>query len=257
MTERYKVQLPAFEGPLDLLLHLVEREEFDITTIALAQVTDQYLAYLAELERRQVEELADFLVVAAKLLLIKSQALLPQPPVLTPEEGDVGEELVRQLQAYKRFKEVAALLHEREKQGLHGYVRVAPLPRPEPQPDLGNMALTDLLVYVQEALDALPAPPVGDVVTPITVTVEDQIARIETQLTRQGQVRFREFLSEATTRIEIIVTLWAVLELVKQERARVWQERLFGEIFIEREAAAPEELAAESVGGTPATSAAV
>jgi segregation and condensation protein A len=199
MTEQYQVQLPVFEGPLDLLLHLVEREELDITTIALAQVTDQYLAYLAELERRQVEELADFLVVAAKLLLIKSQALLPQPPVLTPEEEDVGEELVRQLQAYKRFKEVAALLHEREKQGLRGYVRIAPLPRPEPQPDLGNVALTDLLAYVQEALDALPAPAVGEVVTPITVTVEEQIARIETQLTRQGQVRFREFLSEART----------------------------------------------------------
>jgi segregation and condensation protein A len=257
MTEQYQVQLPVFEGPLDLLLHLVEREELDITTIALAQVTDQYLAYLAELERRQVEELADFLVVAAKLLLIKSQALLPQPPVLTPEEEDVGEELVRQLQAYKRFKEVAALLHEREKQGLHGYVRIAPLPRPEPQPDLGNVALTDLLAYVQEALDALPAPAVGEVVTPITVTVEEQIARIETQLTRQGQVRFREFLSEATTRVEIIVTLWAVLELVKQERARVWQERLFGEIFIEREVAAPEELAAESAGGAPATNPAV
>ena len=73
----YQIQLPIFEGPLDLLLHLVEREELDITTVALAQITDQYLVYLAELERQQVGELAEFLVVAAKLLLIKSQALLP------------------------------------------------------------------------------------------------------------------------------------------------------------------------------------
>lgn len=232
----YQIQLPVFEGPLDLLLHLVEREELDITTIALAQVTDQYLAYLAELERRRVGELAEFLVVAAKLLLIKSRALLPRPPALSPEEEDVGEDLVRQLQAYKRFKEIAKLLHKRERDGLHSYVRVAPVPRLEPQIDTGNVSLNDLLIYVQEALDALPAPPVGEVVTPVTVTVSEQITRIEGQLVHRRQVRFREFLSQATSRVEIIVTLWAVLELVKQKRARVRQEDLFGEIFIEQEA---------------------
>jgi segregation and condensation protein A len=256
---QYQIQLPVFEGPLDLLLHLVEREELDITTIALVRVTDQYLAYLAELERRQVKELADFLVVAAKLLLIKSRALLPRPPALSPEEEDVGEDLVRQLQAYKRFKEIAELLHERERQGLHSYVRVAPMPRLEPQLDVGNVSLNDLLAYVQEALDALPAPPVGEVVAPIAVTIDQQIARIEGQLTRRRQVRFREFLSGVSTRIEIIVTLWAVLELVKQKRARVQQEELFGEIFIEQEIPDPEDLGArelvgEAAAGAPATS---
>jgi segregation and condensation protein A len=233
----YQIQLPVFEGPLDLLLHLVEREELDITTIALAQVTDQYLAYLAELERRRAGELAEFLVIAAKLLLIKSRALLPRPPALSPEEEDVGEDLVRQLQAYKRFKEIAKLLHEREQDGLHSYVRVAPMPRLEPQVDTGNVSLNDLLIYVQEALDALPAPPVGEVVTPVTLTVGEQIARIEGQLARRRQVPFQEFLSGSTSRVEIIVTLWAVLELIKQKRARVRQEELFGEIIIEQEAA--------------------
>jgi len=231
----YQIQLPIFEGPLDLLLHLVEREELDITTIALAQVTDQYLAYLAELERRRASELAEFLVVAAKLLLIKSRALLPRPPALSPEEEDVGEDLVRQLQAYKRFKEIAKLLQEREKEGLHSYVRVAPMPRLEPQLDTDNISLNDLLIYVQEALDALPAPSVGEVVKPNTVTIGEQIARIEGQLAHRRQVRFREFLSTATSRVEIIVTLWAVLELIKQKRARVHQEELFGEILIEQE----------------------
>jgi segregation and condensation protein A len=231
----YQIRLPVFEGPLDLLLHLVEREELDITTIALAQVTDQYLAYIAELERRQTKELAEFLVVAAKLLLIKSQALLPRPPTLSPEEEDVGEDLVRQLQAYKRFKEIAKQLHEREKQGLHSYVRVAPMPRLDPQLDTSNVSLNNLLSYVQEALDALPAPPVGKVITPVAVTVKDQITRIEGQLTQHRRVNFREFLSKATSRVEIIVTLWAVLELVKQKRARVRQEELFGEILIEQE----------------------
>jgi segregation and condensation protein A len=252
----YQIQLPVFEGPLDLLLHLVEREELDITTIALAQVTDQYLAYLAELESRQVKELAEFLVVAAKLLLIKSQALLPRPPVLTSEEEDVGEDLVRQLQAYKRFKEIANLLHEREQKGLHSYVRVASTPRLEPQLDMDDVSLTDLLVYVQEALDALPAPPVGEVVTPIKVTIDQQITRIETQLARRGQVRFCEFLSEANNRVEIIVTLWAVLELVKQKRARVRQEELFGEILIEQEAdfQSDDFQSDEAIHDAPATS---
>jgi segregation and condensation protein A len=237
MSPHYQIQLPVFEGPLDLLLRLVERDELDITTVALAQVTDQYLAYMAELERRQVKELADFLVVAAKLLLIKSLALLPHPSRLTPEAEDVGDELVRQLQAYKRFKEIAALLHERERQGLRGYVRIAPLPRLEPQLDLGEVTISDLLTVVQEALDAVPAPPVGEVVTPVTVTIAQQIVRIGDQLARRRQVRFREVLSEATTRIEIVVTLMALLELIKQDRVRVRQEQLFGEIVIERQAA--------------------
>ena len=233
-SQHYQIRLPIFEGPLDLLLHLIEREELDITAVALAQVTDQYVAYLAELERRQVKELTDFLVIAAKLLLIKSLALLPRPPALSPEAEDVGGDLVHQLQLYRRFKEIAAHLHERERQGLRGYVRIAPLPRLEPQLDLGDVDLYDLLAAVQEALDAMPVPPVGEVVTPITVTVAEQSAHIEALLTQRRQVRFRAVLSEATTRVEVIVTLLALLELIKQDRVRVRQERLFGQIIIER-----------------------
>ena len=148
---------------------------------------------------------------------------------------DVGDELVHQLQIYKHFKEIAALLHEREKQGLHGYVRIAPLPRLDPQLDLGDVTAGDLLSAVQEALDALPSPAAGEVVTPVTVTIAEQITLIEERLTWRRQVRFREILSAATTRVEVIVTLLAVLELIKQDRVQVKQERLFGEIVIERQ----------------------
>ena len=238
MSPNYQVQLPVFKGPLDLLLHLIEREELDVTTVALAQVTDQYLAYLAELEQRQVKDLSEFLVVAAKLLLIKSLALLPRPPDLSPEAEDVGDDLVHQLQIYKRYKEIATLLHEREEQGLHGYVRIAPLPHLDPQLDMGDTSIQDLLTIVQEALDAIPAPPVGKVVAPVTVTIAGQMTHIERQLAQQSQIRFREILSEATTRVEIIVTLLALLEMIKQNRVLVWQERLFDEIFIKRQASA-------------------
>lgn len=247
MLPQYTVQLPIFEGPLDLLLHLIERDELDITTIALAQVTDQYMAYLEMLERREVRELASFLVVAAKLLLIKSLALLPRPPTLPPEAEDVGDELVRQLQAYKRFKEIASLLEEQEKKGLHSYVRIAPAPRPEPQLDLEGVTLQDLLTVVQEALDAVPAPPAGEVITPITVTIDGQIAHIEEKLARWRRVRFRDMLSDATARVEIIVTLLAVLEMIKQDRVRVQQEQIFGEILIE-----PQVPAEPAPAGVPA-----
>ncbi|MCP4541079.1 MAG: segregation/condensation protein A [Chloroflexi bacterium] len=233
MSQHYQIQLPVFNGPLDLLLHLIEREELDVTTIALAQVTDQYMAYLAQLEQREAKELTSFLVVAAKLLLLKSLALLPRPPTLSPETEDVGDELVRQLQAYKRFKEIASVLHKREKEGLHSYVRIAPLPRIEPQLDMGKTTLDDLLTVVQQALDAVPASPAGEVVAPVAVTITDQITFITNQLTRHRQVRFHSILSKATTRVEVIVTLLALLELIKQDRVQVRQEQMFGDIVIE------------------------
>ncbi|HEY72696.1 MAG: hypothetical protein DRJ03_03860 [Chloroflexi bacterium] len=235
MSLDYQIRLSVFEGPLDLLLQLIEREEFDVTTVALARVTDQYLAYLEELERREVKELADFLVVAAKLLLIKSLALLSRPSEMTLEAEEVGNELVQQLQVYVRFKKVAALLHEREREGLHSYLRIAPLPHIEPQLDLGGVTFLDLIPLVQEALDATPAPPVGEIVTSPLVTITEQIVLIERRLTRQHRICFREVLSAAATRVEVIVTLLAVLELIKQHQVQVRQERLFGEIVIERQ----------------------
>jgi segregation and condensation protein A len=171
---------------------------------------------------------------------------------LSPEAEDVGDELVRQLQAYKRFKEIASVLHKREKQGLHSYVRIAPLPRPEPQLDLGKVTLDDLLTVVQQALDAVPAPPAGEVVSPVTVTIAEQITCIVNQLTHQRQVRFHDILSEATTRVEVIVTLLALLELIKQDRVQVRQEQMFGEIIIERQT--PVETQAQTTtAGEPAT----
>jgi segregation and condensation protein A len=237
----YQIQLPVFEGPLDLLLQLTEREELDITAVALAQVTDQYLERLAELERRQTRDLADFLVVAAKLVLIKSVALLPRPSKPTPDDDlqDVGQDLVRQLQIYKQFKEIAGILHDREARGLRSYVRLALPSRRSPQPELSEVTLQELLTLAQEALKVRSGPPVGQVVSGITVTIEEQIDHIERQLSRNHQIVFRALLSRAATRIEVIVTLWAVLELIKQDRVCVRQDHLFGQIVIQRPTCPP------------------
>ena len=132
-TEGYQISTEVYEGPLDLLLELIERAELDITQLALAQVTDQYLAYLHALQERNAAEVSAFLVIAARLLQIKSAALLPRPPaeLATTDEEDPGEALARQLIVYKRFKELAVFLDNRVAAGLHTYLRVAPPPKVE------------------------------------------------------------------------------------------------------------------------------
>ena len=200
MSRKHEILLPFFEGPLDLLLHLIEKEELDITKIALAQVTDQYLVYVRELEQQRTRELADFLVIAAKLLLIKSVALLPRAPEPRAEEEDVGDDLIEQLRVYKRFKQVSELLNERQKEGLQSYIRIAAVPRPTPQLDLGNITLDDLLTTVVEVLVTKEDPSADDVVKP-SATIEDQIARIDDVLSRQPRLNFRDVLQNAADRV--------------------------------------------------------
>jgi segregation and condensation protein A len=232
--ETYQVRLPVFEGPLDLLLYLIEREELDITAVSLAAVTEQYLAYMSALENLIVDQIADFLVIAAKLIFIKSQALLPRPPEIEVEE-DVGDDLVRQLLAYKQFKQVAQGLGEREEEGLRSFIRLAPPPKIEvAHVDLTGITVEDLLTAVRHALAvAQPAPLVGNVVRPFTITIRDQIALIERTLVVQPSISFTQLLRQAHSRVEIIVTFLAVLELLKRRRIEVAQEQMFGEIIIQ------------------------
>lgn len=215
------------------MLQLIEKRELDITKVSLAQVTDQYLEYITQLREVEAAALADFLVIAAKLLLIKSQVLLPQPPPIEEEEEDVGDELVRQLIEYKKFKEAAQELRQREEMGLRAYVRVAPPPRLEPTLDLEGLTLDDLLEAVRQALAVTPlAPSVSNMVAPITVTIADKIGQIEEALRRRNRVSFNRLLARAASRVEIIVAFLAVLELIKRQQVDVHQERPFGEIII-------------------------
>jgi len=230
----YEVRLPVFEGPLDLLLHLIERQELDITVIALAQVTDQYLAHLRTMDRIDPAYLADFLVVAARLLLIKSRLLLPQPPVVEEEEEeDVGDELVRQLREYQRFKAAARLLAEREAQGLRSYVRVAAPPALPHRADLSGLTLDDLLAAMRRVFQEGPVVTVSRIVAPLVVSIGDKIAEIRGTLARRRRLLFSELTRRARSRVEVIVTFLALLELMKQRAVRARQEQLFGEIVVE------------------------
>lgn len=239
----FQIKLPEFEGPLDLLLYLIEREELDITRVSLAKVTGAYLEYIHVLEKLQVDAVADFLVVAAKLLLIKSEALLPRPPApKADDEEDPGDELVRQLLMYKQYKESAKTLGEREAAGLRTYVRVAPPPKIEAKLDLSNVTIDMLLKAVRGVLDLeKPAPPVGTVVKPFTLTIRDQMGLIERILRYRPQISFKRMLRRAQHRVEVIVTFLAVLELLRRRKVEVAQDNLFGDILILPLAAPPAE----------------
>jgi len=228
----YTVQLPVFAGPLDLLLQLIENNELDITQLSLAQITDQYLAYLKVLEDLKLADIASFLVIAARLLLIKSEALLPRPPERAPGEETAGDELVRQLIAYKRYKEIADILHQREVAGWRTYLRLAPPPKIETRLDLSNITPRDLLEAARRTLALMPdKAPLGTVVAPPKVTNRDQIRRLAQCLrAAAGRISLHQVLSAAASRMEIVVTFLAVLELIKRQRIEARQERLFGDI---------------------------
>ncbi len=240
----YKVSLPVFEGPLDLLLHLIERQELDITEVSLALVTNQYLDYLATIDERSLDNLADFVVVAARLLLIKSQVLLPRPPTppsVEPEDEDLGADLVQQLIEYRRYKEVAGWLHEQEIKGLRSYVRLAPAPLMDRSLELGEVTLGDLLDALRDVLAVKPsAPSVNGEVAPLSITIADQMDLITQQTARRRHVSFLRLMQRTANRLEVIVTLLALLELVKQHRVTMRQDQAFGDILISAKAIEPE-----------------
>jgi segregation and condensation protein A len=237
----YSFRLPEFEGPLDLLLHLIERRELDITRVSLAAVADQFLEIISAPGAIELSALADYLVIAARLILIKSRLLLPQPESPTAEgEEDLGEALARQLREYKMFKRVAGFLRERERQGLRAYPRLAPPPRPQPtQWRLEGVTLDDLAVALTRALKFRPEMPQGTLAVPLAVSIDQQIHKIIELTARRARIRFSRLFDKAKTRIEVIVTFLAVLEMIKRNQIDAQQDRLFGEIVLIRRADTP------------------
>jgi len=231
----YTVQTPVYEGPLDLLLNLIEHAELDITTVSLAMVTDQYLAYINSMEQLNADEISAFLVIAAKLIQIKSEALLPRPPAREAGEEDTGQALVDQLKLYKRFKEIGGWLSEREKGHLRTYLRVAPPPKVEPKLDLSNITLAKLVAAAEEAFAKEKAKrPLGSVIAPPRVTIREKIDMISKMMKDVQRTAFSTLIKDSTSRLEIVVTFLAMLELIKRYRVQAHQEGLFSDIEIDR-----------------------
>jgi segregation and condensation protein A len=233
-SRAYRVATPVYEGPLDLLLQLIEHAELDITKLALAQVTDQYLEHIHHLQELAVEEVSAFLVIAAKLLQIKSEVLLPRPPVRDDGEEDPGEALTRQLLAYKRYKEIANLLAQREAAGLKTYLRLAPSPKIETNLDMSGLGLPELLAAAQEIFSTVDSrPELRTVVAAPRITIRQKIRDIAFHLKQSARTTFQGLFANHPTHLEIVVTFLALLELIKRSLVNVQQDTLFGEIELE------------------------
>ena len=234
-TSGYTVAIPIYEGPLDLLLRLIEHAELDITAVALALVTDQYLTHIRKMENARPDEISAFLVIAAKLIQIKSEALLPRPPVRDVSEDDPAENLARQLRIYKRFKEIANLLEGRDSLGLHTYIRLAPPPKFEGRLDLSEITIVDLLEAARATfLQEKEKQSLGTVISAPRVTIRQKIAFIANTLNKNKNSSFKALIDSANSRLEVVVTFLALLELVKRYRVSARQDTLFGNIEIER-----------------------
>jgi segregation and condensation protein A len=231
----YTVHTPVYEGPLDLLLSLIERTELDITAVSLASVTDQYLAYINSLEQLNPDEISAFLLIASRLLQIKSEALLPRPPAREPGEEDVGQALVDQLKLYKRYKEIGGWMHERQDQNLRTYLRIAPSPKVEPKLDLSNITLERLVAAAGEAFAREQnKQPLGTIIAAPRITIREKIDLIAKTMKEMQRASFRSLLNRGASRLEVVVTFLAMLELVKRYRIHASQDGLFGEIEIDR-----------------------
>jgi segregation and condensation protein A len=243
LGSNYAVHLPAYEGPLDLLLHLIETQELDISAISLVAVTDQYLQTMAQLEEIEPGALADFLIVASRLLYIKSFHLLPKPRPVGEEDEDEasGDALVRQLLEYRQFKEIAGHLRTREQAGLRVYVRSAPRPEVAPRLNLDNMDVVRLQAALRKVLQRMPVEPPLPRVKTYTITVAEQIENVRSLLRgthrsagkqESSPLSFVALLSGSASRLEVVVTFLAVLELYKLGEIEVVQDGTFADIWL-------------------------
>ncbi len=229
----YRVQLAQFTGPLDLLLQLIEKEEMNITQISLAQVADQYLDYMNQIENLSSRDIADFLEIAARLILVKSKALLPQLELSEDEELS-AEELALRLQEYKKFKQAGQGLRRLLDKKQYSFGRQIFLEEEavfSPPPDLTAETLRATFAAV---LGAVPqADYLEEEVMVDVVSMEDKIEHIKNTLTEKINTCFHK-LHDAKSKMEVIVTFLAMLELMKQRIIDVKQDEVFGEIELKK-----------------------
>jgi len=232
MTTSYHIKLDRFEGPLDLLLHLIKKEEIDIYDIPIAHITLQYLSYIEMMQMLDLDVAGEFLVMAATLMRIKARMLLPASPVEEEEEEDPREELVRRLLEYKRFKEVAESLRGREDDRRLLFERgFSEISYGDGEVELEETTLFDLLDALRQALARAAEVPVHEIEAE-ALDVVVKIEEISELLRKKGKVLFSELLEGARTRLDMIGTFISILELMRMGRAGAVQRKVFGEIWI-------------------------
>ena len=235
MEEQYNIKLPVFEGPLDLLLHLIRENKVDIYDIPISFITSQYLEYIEMMKELSLDIAGEFLVMAATLIQIKSRMLLPPDEEAEAEQlEDPRFELVQRLLEYQSYKDAAVILKEKEEDALRIFWR-------EPLEDmkeegiqdeqyLFDVNIFDLLGAFKKMLET--APPEVRTITRETLTVKDKMFHVVEMLENAESIRFEELFNGNMTRTQLIVTFLALLELLRLGLARAYQEQEFGNIWV-------------------------
>jgi len=236
METEYKVRLEIFEGPLDLLLYLIKRDEIDIYDISLERITQQYLEYLQAFKELNIEVAGEFVVMAANLIYLKSRSLLPadqQPPEEDVDEEDPRWDLIRQLIEYKKFKEAASQLQARALEQERIFARVGDGVAPEIAPlHLGEVGIFQLINAFQNVIKRLEARADLQEIFGENFTVSDKIDRILEMIAGGKSIKFSELFVRMASRVEIVVTFLALLELIRLKQLRAIQPNEFDEIEI-------------------------
>jgi len=235
----YKLKLDVFEGPLDLLLYLIKKDDINIYDIPITQVTEQYLQYIEMLKLLDLEIIGDFLVMAATLMQIKSRMLLPPDPSQVEEEQlDPRDELVRRLLEYKKFKEIASDLQQREIRRQDLFTRAideqkAQELREDAKEIYFEVSLFDLITAFTKVLKSVPKEVFYEVIKD-EHTVEQKIHDILHFLLERPRIQLMELFDQAKSKMEVIVTFMAILELIRLREIIAVQTRVFGEIEVMR-----------------------
>jgi segregation and condensation protein A len=240
----YQIKLEIFEGPMDLLLYLIKKHELDIYSIPIALITQQYLDYIELMKSLDMEIAGDFLVMASTLMHIKSRMLLP--PSENPEGDEDGvdprAELIRRLLEYKSFKDAAASLQDKEEAWSKVYTRsaeAAPDIAPDDEPLLFDFHLFDLLAALKDVMARVPDA--GFEVTAETVSITEKISHILARLEAEESLLFADLFEGSTSKIQVIGTFLALLELIKTRVIRAVQIEQFGAIRIMKAVAEPRD----------------
>lgn len=234
--EQYKVHLDKFDGPLDLLLHLIKKNELDIYDISISLITSQYLDYIKMMKELNLEVAGDFLVMAATLLHIKSRQLLPlnEPEDAEEELDDPRAELVRRLLEYQQYKDAGLLIGSRTLLGREVFTRGVNEPAYQPpQADDGSLDVTlfELVDAFRVLLNRIPVESFHDVAPGDSLSIADCINEILSMLQEKDSIRFEELVNEELTRERVIVTFLALLELSRLKLIRIFQGEQHGSIW--------------------------
>ena len=237
----YKVRLDIFEGPLDLLLYLIKKDEVDIQSISIERITHQYLDYINTFKLLNIDIASEFIVMAANLMYLKSRTLLPkseQPPEEDIEEDDPRWELIRQLIEYKKFKDAAGFLSQKEieQEGSFAHQADASEQVDNTIPQLAEASIFDLIRAFQNVLKRFEQSDLLRDIVDDRFTVSEQIDMLMKRLKPGESLRFESLFRDASSKSEVITTFLALLELMKLNQFAVIQNQLLGEILIERRA---------------------